>query len=102
LDERTVYLQQYAVSIELNLNLLWVLRFIIDKTRIRNPEIQRSADSAVTELRDTRAKLQQGLWNGTEHEKIRHEWADNCRKAMSNHGFSDYYGTEKKDASQIA
>jgi hypothetical protein len=57
IEERTTYLQQYAVSIELNLNLLWVLRFLIDKTRIRNPENQRSADSAVAALRDSVAKL---------------------------------------------
>ena len=102
IEERTTYLQQYAVSIELNLNLLWVLRFLIDKTRIRNPENQRSADSAVAALRDSAAKLQQNLWNGTDHEKVRHEWAENCRNALSSHGFSDYYGTEKSEASQTA
>ena len=90
------------MSIELNLNLLWVLRFLIDKTRIRNPEIQRSADSAVAELRDSAAKLQQNLWNGTDQEKVRHEWAESCRNALSSHGFSDYYGTEKSEASQTA
>jgi hypothetical protein len=102
IEERTAYLQQYGLSIELNLNLLWVLRFLSDKSRIRNPEIQQSADAAVAELHDAAAKVQQSLWNGTDHDLVRHEWAVNCHTVLTNHGLSDYYGTEKKDASQTA
>lgn len=102
IEERTTYLQQYAVSIELNLNLLWVLRFLIDKTRIRDPQIQQAADSAVAELRDYAAQLQQGLWNGSEHENARQAWADSCRMTLEKHGFSDFYGGQAETSGDAA
>ena len=79
-----------------------MLRFLTDKSRTRNPEIQQSADAAVAELHEAAAKVQHGLWNGTDYELVRHEWAENCHRVLIKHGFPEYYGTEKKDVSQTA
>ena len=96
IEERTTYLQRYAVSIELNLNLLWALRYLIDKTRIKDPVIQQSADIAVTELREIAAQLQQQLWEGAGFEQAKEKWLVGSRATLEKYGFGDFYGEAEK------
>ena len=62
MESRLNSLQRFSVATELNLYFLWVLRYLMDKTKIRNPKVKYTVDFTLADIKTLASNCQQKIF----------------------------------------